>query len=122
MSAPCEDGAGARRPSAHMRRRDLLLVTCLAATLPVLRARADALPPPDAGTAADIVSIDVAHGVIVLRIGRRDRQARFDRLTRVRVHGMLGAVTDLRPGMHVTVRFAASETGRERATLVSIDA
>ncbi len=103
------------------RRRTLLALACLAVSAP-RAARADALPPPPAGERADIVSIDLGRSVIVLRIGRRERSARFTALTRVRVAGMLGAVTDLRPGMHVTVHFAASESGRESTTLVSIDA
>jgi hypothetical protein len=100
-----------------MRRRAFL--TCLLA-LPAAVARADALPPP--GPSGEVVSVDLAGSVIVLRLGRRERRARFTRLTRVRIRGMPGAVTDLRPGMRVTVRFAASESGRESDTLVSIDA
>ncbi|MBN8610928.1 MAG: hypothetical protein J0L92_10110 [Deltaproteobacteria bacterium] len=103
-----------------MRRRDALSLIGLAASCFVsTRALADAIPP-DTG-AADIVSIDVAGSVIVLRMGRRERRARFTQLTRVTVGGAMAAVSDLRPGMRVVVRFAASETGRESTTLVSID-
>jgi hypothetical protein len=83
-------------------------------------AAADALPP--AMQEGTIVSIDTAQSVIVLAFGTRQRRARFSPLTTVRVGGLPGAVTDLRPGMRVVVRFASSETGREGAMLVSIDA
>jgi hypothetical protein len=108
-----------------MRRRDLLLglgLGLLATASATRLAHADAIAPPPRGESAEIVSIDLARSVIVLRVGRRERTAHFTPLTRVRVAGMLGAVTDLRPGMHVTVHFAASESGRESTTLVSIDA
>ncbi len=104
-----------------MRRRHFLSVALLFVALaPARSGRADAVAP---GTeAGEIVSIDQAASVIVLRIGGRERRARFGPLTRVRVGPMLAAVTDLRPGMRVVVRFASSETGRESAMLVSIDA
>lgn len=103
-----------------MRRRDVLVVLALAANLAIgSRVRADAVPPDT--EAADIVSIDVAGSVIVLQMGRRERRARFTQLTRVTVGGAMAAVSDLRPGMRVIVRFASSETGREGTTLVSID-
>jgi hypothetical protein len=104
-----------------MRRRTLLGTTLLLALSTAARAHADALPPP-AGESGSIVSIDLARSVIVLRLGRRERTARFTPLTRVRIGASAAAVTDLRPGMLVTVRFAASETGREGTTLVAIDA
>lgn len=104
-------------------RRRTLLASLLASPLGLAltdRARADAVSPPrDRG---DIVSIDVARRILVLRIGRRERRARFTQLTRVTINGSPGAVTDLRPGMQVTARFAASETGRESDMLVAIDA
>jgi hypothetical protein len=103
-----------------MRRRDVLFVLALGASSALTqRALADAIPPDT--EAADIVSIDMAGSVIVLRLGRRERRARFTQLTRVTVGGAMAAVSDLRPGMRVIVRFAASETGREGTTLVSID-
>lgn len=102
-----------------MRRRDLLSLLCLTPLALSARARADAIPPDT--EAANIVSIDQAASVIVLQMGRRERRARYSQLTRVTIGGMLGAVTDLRPGMRVIVRFAASETGREGTMLVSID-
>ncbi len=86
--------------------------------------RADAVAPP-AGERVQIVSIDTAASVIVVRTGGargRERPARYSGLTRIRVGGMLAAITDLRPGMQVTVRFAATESGREGTMLVSIDA
>lgn len=114
-----------------MQRRHFLHLTTLtlgsatlAATLGVgtpSPVRADALAPP-AGEAAEIVSIDFAASVVTLRVGRRERRGRFTQLTRVRIGGALGAVTDLRPGMRVRVLFAASEAGREGSVLVSIDA
>jgi len=103
-----------------MRRRDALSLLGLATSFfASTRALADAVSPDTA--AADIVSIDVAGSVIVLQMGRRERRARFTPLTRVTVGGAMAAVSDLRPGMRVIVRFASSETGREGTTLVSID-
>jgi hypothetical protein len=104
-----------------MRRRTLFGSTLLFGLSVATYVQADALPPPGRESGS-IVSIDTAQSVIVLRLGRRERRARFTSLTRVRLGGAAAAVTDLRPGMLVTVRFAASETGREGTTLVSIDA
>jgi len=104
-----------------MRRRHFLSLSLLLVALaPTRSGRADALAP---GTGnAETVSIGQAASVIVLRIGSCERRARFGPLTRIRVGPMQAAVTDLRPGMRVVVRFASSETGRESAMLVSIDA
>ena len=126
MSAVQDEHRGLHaRLEPRMRRRSLLVLSgSLLVPVPLVMggprsARADALAP---GTeAGEIVSIDTAASVIVLRIGRRERRARFGPLTRVRVNAMPAAVTDLRPGMRVIVRFAASETGRESAMLVSVD-
>lgn len=110
------------RLEPRMRRRSFLAIPVLLVPVVMGRprsARADALAPGTEG--GEVVSIDMASSVIVLRIGRRERRARFGPLTRVRVNGMPAAVTDLRPGMRVIVRFAASETGRESAMLVSVD-
>jgi hypothetical protein len=98
----------------------LLAVVPPSATLLPAPAVADALPP--AMQEGTIVSIDTAQSVIVLRMGSRERRARFGPLTTVRLGGLPGAVTDLRPGMRVAVRFASSESGREGTMLVSIDA
>ncbi|GAB4194828.1 MAG: hypothetical protein OHK0013_00440 [Sandaracinaceae bacterium] len=116
----------AARPSLPMRTLQPLLAALALLVGPVsytarsAPAAADALPP--AMQEGTIVSIDTAQSVIVIATGARQRRARFGPLTTVRIGGLPGTVTDLRPGMRVAVRFASSESGREGTMLVSIDA
>ncbi len=98
----------------------LALLAAAPATLAASPAAADAVDPSAAS--GTIVSIDTAQNVLVLSLEGHERRARFSPMTRVRVAGMPGAITDLRPGMRVVVHFAASATGREGTMLVAIDA
>jgi hypothetical protein len=98
----------------------LALAALTPAAWPAGRASADAVAP---GTVeGTIASIDTGRSVIVITVGARERRARFGPLTVVRLGGLPGAVTDLRPGMRVVVRFAPSASGGEAAMLLSIDA
>lgn len=96
-------------------------VSSLALALVPHAVRADAVFPPEPEV-AEIVAIDTSAEVIVFRIAGRERRGRYDRFTRVRVRRAPGAITDLRPGMRVRVRFATLEGGRRSSRLVSIDA
>lgn len=98
----------------------LTLGTLAPLAWPAAPAAADAVAP---GTVeGTIASIDTGRSVLALTVGGRERRARFGPLTVVRLGGLPGAITDLRPGMRVVVRFAPSASGGEAAMLLSVDA
>lgn len=112
--------AMARAPRALLLALSLVVI----AATPIVGVRpASAQTSVTPGTHRGVVRlIDTGRSELELETGGRVRRARYAPLTLVTIDGMPGAVTDLRPGMQVTVRYRMSESGRESTDLVAIEA